>query len=431
MATEYLDEKLPAPVTARPEPPKRTVASRILGVVRFFVIFYAAFFISDAVFPETGDQATAAVRKGCHGMRHKAHGMYKGFGDDDHHHRGGKHHGPDTSKWIPVSAETHFELSPEDAKGLTIKGAHVFGGIVFETSKLSDKVVLDLDVKTNVEQNGEEVTINYIDGKIEIDTPMTGDLKTHASAKIQIPSNLLGTFGLPAFDVEAPRHMVDLSNLPESLEIGELTIRLAMGFVKAGKVHTNTTQITVAKGAIRGDLKLGRESTSIDVSSGNVTVNVDGISAGETGTLNIKLAKGDLKGSFPVFKSTTLDIAKGDLDATLYVKKAVLGEDEDVEISTKVASGDARVTIKSIDDGAASINAAHTTISGSQELTYPASFEGTIEARGLVGDIKLAGEGLVVERAWFGSVGKKGDAEKNMVKVKTAKGDIDVLVGKE
>jgi hypothetical protein len=258
---------------------------------------------------------------------------------------------------------------------------------------------------------------------------MTGDLKTLASAKIQIPSNLIGTFGLPSFDIEAPRHMVDLSGLPESLEVGDLTVRLASGFVKTGNVHTNTTQITVAKGGVRGDLKLARDSTNIDVSAGNATLKVEGISAGELGTLNIKLAAGDLKGSFPLYKSTTLDVAKGSLDAVIDVKKANLGDDR-AELSTKVGSGDVRVNVKSIAEGA-SLDAAHTAISGSQTITYPESFEGTIEARGLVGDIKLAGEGLVVERAWFGEVGKKGDADRNIVKVKAAKGDIDVLVGSE
>lgn len=353
-----------------------------------------------------------------HGKHHsKAHGLEEGG-----KHR---HHIPNVDNWHPYEGTTHFELEPAQASGLTIKGLKSFGKVVFATSKLSDKVVIDLTIKTKKVDTEHQVTVVEENGHLTIDSPEAGKLKTYASAQITIPSNIIGTFGLPAFEVDAPKHMVDYSDLPESLEIGDLTIRLAKGFVKAGKVHTNSTQLTVAKGAVRGELTGARFSTNIDVAAGNVIVDVKG-SAGSEGTTLIHLGNGALNGTFSVFNSTTLDVAKGSLYSNIVFEESEFRG----QLSTKVGSGDSRVYVDEI-AGDRSFDASHLTISGSQLLTYPESFEGTIDARGLLGDISVKGDGLEVEKSFGGFTARKGDAERSAVSVKTAKGSIDVLVGEE
>ncbi|CCG82139.1 protein of unknown function [Taphrina deformans PYCC 5710] len=410
--TSYPQEKveLPAPVTA---PARREGPGFLVTLLRCSVIFFGTLFLLD-LFAE--EPASHRAVKGCMGAMER-HGR-------DHHH--GQHPFPPVHKWKPFQGISHFELEPEIATGLTIKGAKTFGKIVFETSKLSDKVVIDLDVKTSKTDKNSEVTVVNDNGYITVNAPDTGRLKTFASAKIQIPSNLFGTYGLPKFEVDVPQHLVDLSGLPESLEIGELIVRVAKGFVKAGPVHTNTTQLTVVKGGLRGALTSARESTNIDVANGNVTVDITKISSGSEGSSTIHLGDGDLKGTFSVYNSTTIDVAKG----SIYVTVDFADAETRAELSTKIASGDARVFVNSI-AAERTFDAYHTSISGSQLITYPENFQGTVTSRNLVGNIKLAGKDLAVEKTLAGRVGKKGDSERNSVSVKAAKGDLDILIGDE
>lgn len=413
-ATTYPQEKveLPAPATA---PVRRPAPGFIVTFLRCALIFFGTLFVLDLF---TDEPASGRAVKGC-------------MGSVRHHGRHGKHgHGqhpfPPVDKWKSFQGISHFELEPADATGLTIKGARSFGKVIFETSKLSDKVVIDLDIKTNRKDKNNDITVVSDNGYITVNSPDTGDLKTFASAKIQIPSNIIGTFGLPSFEVDVPRHMVDLSGLPESLEIGELVVRVAKGFVKAGPVHTNTTQITVANGAIRGDLTHGREQTNIDVANGNVTVDITKISSGDEGVTTVHLGNGDLKGTFSVYNSSTFDVAKGSIYITVDLESA----ETKAELSTKIASGDARVYVNSIADER-TFDAYHTSIAGSQLITYPSNFQGTVSARNLVGDVKLAGRELAVEKVLGGSVGRQGDSERNSVTCKAAKGSLDILIGEE
>jgi len=297
---------------------------------------------------------------------------------------------------------------------------------VFETSKLSDKVVIDLDIKTNKHDKNGDISIEEKDGYLTITTPSTGKLETYASAKIQIPSNIMGTFGLPKFDIDLPRHMVDYSSLPESLEIGVFAVRLGKGFIKPGPVHTNVTQLTIAKGAVRGSLTQARFETSVDVAAGNVTLDIPSISGGNEGTSNVKLGNGHLKGSFPVYNSTTLDVVKGSMYVNVAFESAC--ESNPAELSTKMGSGPARVYVDSI-AAERLFKSYHTSIAGDQLLTYPENFQGTIDARGIAGDIKLEGKDMAVEKVLGGVQGKKGDSERNYVSVKAAKGSLDILVG--
>lgn len=349
------------------------------------------------------------------------HGKHGKHGKHD-----GGHHIPDVENWVKYEGTSHFELEPVDATGVTVKGANAFGKVVFETSKLSDKVIIDLDIRTNHKDKNDDISVVSDNGYITVNSPDTGKLKTYASAKIQIPSNIIGTFGLPSFEVDVPRHMVDLSGLPESLEIGELIVRVAKGFVKAGPVHTNTTQITVAQGGVRGELTNARESTNVDVANGNVTLDLSKISSGNEGTSTVHLGNGHLKGTFTVYNATTLDVAKG----SIYVTVDIEDTETRAELSTKIASGDARVFVNSI-KGERNFDAYHTSIAGSQLITYPKNFQGTVDARGLVGDIKLAGKELDVSKAIGGSIGKQGDVNRNYVSVKAAKGSLDILIGDE
>lgn len=411
----YTDEKhgateievLPVPVTYVVERKRPSFFGRLL---RFIVAFFATISVFHLI--SHGAQY-ARLASGC---------LNKG--GDGHH----QHPIPPIDNWKPFEGTTHFELEPAEATGFSVEGANAFGKVVFETSKLSDKVVIDLDIKTNHKDKNNDVSVEENGGYLTIHTPSTGKLETYASAKILIPSNIVGKFGLPKFDVNVPKHMVDYSALPESLEIGVFAIRAAKGFVKPGPVHTNTTQITVAKGALHGSVTHARGETSVDVANGNVTLDISDISSGHEGKTNIKLGNGHLKGSFPIYNSTTLDVAKG----SIYVNVAFMDADQDNrgELSTKIGSGPKRVYVDSI-AAERLIKAYHTSINGDQLITYPENFQGTIDARGIAGDIKLEGKDLAVEKVIGGMQGIKGDKERNYVSVKAAKGSLDILVGDE
>jgi len=306
------------------------------------------------------------------------------------------------------------------------EGLSAFGKVVFETSKLSDKVVIDLDIRTNKHDKHSDISVEEKDGYLTINTPSTGKLETYASAKIQIPSNIIGTFSLPKFDLSLPEHMVDYSSLPESLEIGILAIRLAKGFVKPGPVHTNVTRLTVANGPLHGSLTQARYETSVDVAHGNVTLDIPSISGGNEGKSNIKLGDGHLNGSFLVYNSTTIDVAKGSIYVNIKFESA--SESNRAELSTKVVSGPSRVYVESI-AAERLFNSYHISVAGDQLITYPENFQGTIDARGISGDIKLEGKDLAVEKVLGGVQGKKGDSNRNYISVKAAKGALDILVG--
>lgn len=417
MADTYPAEKqeLPAPVQQR-APHRCPNFFRL--VLRFVLTFFMTVFLIDLfqgmVISEVGSPSTRAVSHCVNRYKHGRHGKHG-------------HHIPDVSKWHEVfDPVPRFELEPEQASGLTIKGGKTFGKVVFETSKLSDKVIIELDIRTKKASKESQVSLVNDNGYITVDAG--NDKKTYASAKIQIPSNIIGTFGLPKFEVDAPRHMVDFSSLPESLEIGEFTVRVAKGFVKAGKVHTNSTQISIASGALRGSLVGAAYNTNIDVASGNVTVDVEGISSGKQGELTIHLGNGALSGHFAVYNSTSLDVARGSIYANINFEEA--GEGNRGSLSTKVASGNARVYVDDIAEGR-QFDASHLTIAGDQLITYPESFEGTVDARGLIGDIKLAGKDLTVEKALGGQTGIKGDPGHANISIKAAKGSIDFLVADE
>jgi len=401
------------PATA---PIKRArTSSPCTRVLKFLFAFFATVFFFDIL---THGPATTGISGGCHGIR-------KHFGGPEHD-GGHQHPFPPVDNWKPYEGTKHFELEPAEASGLTIKGSKVFGKVVFETSKLSKKVVIDLDIKTNKRDKHESITVKEENGYLTIDTPTTGKLESYASAKILIPSNIIGTFGLPAFEVNAPRHMVDYSDLPESLEIGEFTIRVAKGFVKPGPVHTNTTTLDIAEGALRGSLTNARYVTDVNVAKGNVTLDITSISSGNEGTSKVHLGNGHLKGNFAVYNSTNIDVATG----SIYIGVDFKHADPRAELTTRIASGDARVYVNSI-AAERLLKASHTSIAGDQLITYPSNFQGTVDARGIVGDIKLEGKDLAVEKVLGGMVGKKGDSERNSVDIKAVKGALDILVGDE
>jgi hypothetical protein len=339
---------------------------------------------------------------------------------------GGQHPFPPIDEWKPFHGTTHFEFEPATASGFAAKGAQAFGKVVFETSKLSDKVVIDLDIKTNKKDKRGEVTVKEDNGFLTVDTPSTGKLETYASAKIQIPSNIIGRFAIPEFQVDVPRHMVDFSGLPESLEIGKFRVRVAKGFVKPGPVHTNVTQISIANGALKGSLIHAREETRIDVAHGNVTLDIPDISSGNQGVTYVHLGNGHLNGTFAIYNSTTIDVASGGI----YIGVDFKHSDPRAELSTKIASGNSRVFVSSI-AAERLLESSHTSINGDQLVTYPSNFQGTIDARGIVGGIKLEGKDLAVEKVIGGLVGRQGDSDRNSVSVKSVRGKLDILVGDE
>jgi len=414
-ANGYTDEKvpevyvLPAPVPNSQSQPQRPSLFR--RVLRCTVFILATLMLLNAV----SHISSGAITRGCGRFRNPVP-------LDD----GPQHPFPPIDKWRPFKGTTHFELDPAEASGLSVRGTNTFGKVVFSTSKLSDKVVIDLDLKTSKKDKDHDVSIKEDAGYITVDTPTTGDFDTFTSAKIQIPSNLIGHFGLSEFQVDVPRHMVDYSDLPESLEIGEFKVRVAKGFVKPGPVHTNLTQISIANGGLKGKLNHARHETNIDVAAGNVTLDISDISSGNQGVTKIHLGNGYLHGQFDIYNSTTVDVASGGI----YISVDFKHSDPRAELSTKIASGNSRVYVNSIAADRL-INSAHTSINGDQLITYPSNFQGTIDARGIVGNVKLEGKDLAVEKVIGGLQGKKGDSERNTVSVKSVKGKLDILVGDE
>ncbi|OAP59612.1 hypothetical protein AYL99_06910 [Fonsecaea erecta] len=421
----YYDEKaalievLPAPAIAAPPAKRTSLTTRLLQLV---VAVLGAVVLFQALAAVFGFQS-AGLPRPCHGMNDLVPGYGQQLFDDDGHHQ---HPFPPIDDWKPFNGTTHFEFEPSQASGLSVRGAHVFGKVVFETSKLSNKVVIDLDIKTNKEDKEGEVTIKEDKGHLAINTPSAGKLKTHTAATIQIPSNIIGEFALPRFEVDAPRHMVDFSQLPESLEIGSFIVRLGKGFVKPGPVHTNTTQVFIGRGALRGTLTHARNETNIDIGHGNVTLDIPSISAGNEGSTHIKIGNGHVNGTLAVYNATHINIGSG----AIYINAAFKSAPSRATLSTRIASGNSRVFVDSIAANRL-FEAFHSSAVGDQLITYPANFQGTVDARGIVGDIKLEGKDLAVEKVIGGMVGRQGDSERNSVSVKTAKGKLDILVGDE
>ncbi|OAL34295.1 hypothetical protein AYO20_06348 [Fonsecaea nubica] len=421
----YSDEKvpeievLPAPATSAPPARRTSFTSRLL---RFVVTVLGAILVFKALCNIVGFQSRSFSRP-CHGMNHQVPGHSAQLFDDDGHHQ---HPFPPIDDWKPFNGTTHFEFEPAQASGLSVRGANVFGKVVFETSKFSDKVVIDLDIKTNKKDKHGDVTIKEDNGHLTINTPPSGKLETHTAVTIQIPSNIIGEFALPRFEVDVPRHMVDFSQLPQSLEIGTFTIRVGKGFVKPGPVHTNTTQVSIGNGALRGTLTHARYETNVNIGRGNVTLNIPSISSGNQGSTHIQLGHGHLNGSLAIYNSTNIDIGSGNI----YVNVAFKSATTRATLSTRIASGDSRVFVDSI-AAERLFEASHTSVAGDQLITYPANFQGTVDARGIVGDIKLEGKDLAVEKVVGGIVGRQGDSNRNSVSVKTVRGKLDILVGDE
>ncbi len=399
--------ELPEPVPA-PRPKRRSLIAR---VARFAIVFLSTVFILHGL-----SFAFGAASRGCHGLRKHD---YNPFDD-------GQKPFPPIDKWKSFEGTTHFEFDPATASGFSVRGSETFGQVVFETSKLSDKVVIDLDIKTNKKDKHGDVAVTEENGHLTIDTPSSGNLKTYASAKILIPSNIIGHFSMKGFEVDVPRHMVDYSGLPKTLEIDTFKVRVAKGFVKPGPVHTNNTQITIAKGLLKGALTASRYNTDIDVAKGNVTLDIPSISSCNQGETKIHVGQGHISGKLAVYNATALSVGSG----SIYVDVDIKHADPRASLSTKIASGDTRVYVHSI-AAERTFESSHTSAKGDMLLTYPSNFQGTIDARGVLGDIKLEGKDLAVEKVVGGLMGKKGDSERNSISVKTVSGKQDILVGDE
>jgi hypothetical protein len=408
-------EVLPAPATSSRTPPAR----RSNPIGRFFRRIFAV--LSVVLVLKVCYLAFEAPPRGCHGLRTQMSSNYDPVDDGGH-----QHPFPPIGDWKPFQGTTHFEFEPATASGFSVRGAQAFGKVVFETSKLSDKVVIDLDIKTNKKDKDGEVTVKEDNGYLTVDTPNAGKMETYASAKIQIPSNIIGKFAIPQFQVDVPRHMVDFSRLPESLEIDSFKVRIGKGFVKPGPVHTNTTTISIGNGALKGSLIHARYETNVDVGHGNVTLDIPDISSGNQGATKIHLGNGHLKGTLSVYNSTTVDVASG----SIYIGVDFKHSDPRASLSTKIASGNSRVYVNSI-AAERLLESSHTSINGDQLITYPSNFQGTIDARGVVGDVKLAGKDLAVEKVVGGLVGRQGDSSRNSITVKSVRGKLDILVGDE
>ncbi|KIW20845.1 hypothetical protein PV08_01423 [Exophiala spinifera] len=418
-----LIEVLPVPVIATRQKKRPSCCHRLFKVV---IALFGALFVLDLL---SHGPVYRRLRNNYHGFVDSLPDSFADLYVDALVSGGGeggqpKHPVPPMDDWTPFEGTTHFEIEPRAASGLAVHGDKAFGKVVFETSKLSDKVVIDLDIKTNKLDKHGDVIVEEKNGHLTIRTPDAGKLETYASAKIQIPSNILGTFGMRHFDIDVPAHMVDYSALPKSLEIGDFAIRVAKGFVKPGPVHTNRTAISIADGAVRGSLTHGRQHTEIDVAKGNATVDIPRISAGNEGSTHIHIGNGHLNGTLAVYNSTSVDVGFG----SIWIDVDFKDTEHRAHLSTKIVSGPSRVFVDSLPPDRL-FRSEHLTVAGDQLITYPSSFEGTIDARGFAGDIKLTGDDLDVEEVVGGAVGRKGDWDRNYMSVKAVKGALDILVG--
>ncbi|KAJ9608817.1 hypothetical protein H2200_006588 [Cladophialophora chaetospira] len=413
MTTPYRDfpEKEPVDIYVLPAPVPAQRQKRCSSLVACIFKFAFVVFSTLLIFNGLSYAFDALSGTGCRGHQ-------VSFDDGGH-----QHPFPPIDKWRPYDGTTHFEFAPADASGFSVRGTESFGKVVFETSKLSDKVVIDLDIKTKKNDKHGDVSVKEENGFLTVDV---GTLESYSSAKIQIPSNIIGHFAIPEFSVDVPRHMVDYSGLPESLEIGSFKVRAAKGFVKPGPVHTNHTQITIAKGALKGSLTHARHETNIDVAKGNVTLDIPTISSGNQGETKIHLGNGHLKGSLSVYNATDISVGSGGI----YIEVDFKHADPRASLSTKIATGNSRVFVNSI-AAERTFESNHVSANGDQLLTYPTNFQGTIDARGVLGDIKLEGKDLAVEKVLGGLRGEKGDKNRNSISVKTVKGKLDILVGDE
>lgn len=402
------EQELQPPVTYVVKQKRPSVLARVARVALAFVTAVLALNLISAAF----DQLSGPGCRHLHGEGH------------DHHHDH-QHPFPPIDKWHSYEGTTHFEIDPQQVSGLSSLGPQSFGKVIFETSKVSDKVVFDFDIKTNKKDKHGEIGIEEKDGHITIESPKTGKLETHIAAKVQIPSNIIGKFGIGQFKLELSRFMVDYSALPQSLEIDDFSIKLAKGFVKPGSVHTNHTNIDIAKGAIKGSLTQARESSVVNVASGNMTLDVSKTTGGEHGESTFSVGSGRIEGTYLVYQSTDFQAASGDIDVKVKFESG--SEDNVAELKTKMGSGTVKVDVESI-AAERLFKSYHNSVAGDQSVTYPDNFQGTIDARDVVGSINMEGKDLTVEKVLGGMQGKKGDENRNYVSVKAAKGDISVTV---
>ena len=334
---------------------------------------------------------------------------------------------------ILKSADYVHEYGTNQTAGFTIEGGIASGDITFTTSKVKKDYKIEVDLEYSSNDLKDKIEWIVRDNTLVLSVP-TGDDdgKKHinVTAKVSLPSDILiGKEALRGFIITAPDFDVDYSSLGSKLEIDEWSINVAKGSIKTGTVATNHTALRTGSGKVYGDLSLARDTAEIDVAVGNVDLNV-GASQSERGSLAIKAGSGNITGSYLVENEATITAAKGNvyLDVTF----ADTSSKQNASLATNVASGQTRVFVKSLGKGDnVAFSAQHSSVSGSFLLTYPDSFAGRITARDVMGEINLRGDGLEVEKQWFGVAGSKGENGRGEIEVRTFKGDIDFLVGKE
>ena len=332
------------------------------------------------------------------------------------------------------SADYTHEYGTNQTAGFTIEGGIASGDITFTTSKVKKDYKIEVDLEYSSQKLKDEIEWIVRDNTLVLSVP-TGDDdggKKHinVTAKVSLPSDILiGKQSLRGFMITAPDFNVDYSSLGSKLEIDDWSIHVAKGNIKTGTVATNHTALRTGSGKVYGDLSLARDTAEIDVAVGDVDVNV-GASQSERGKLAIQAGNGNITGSYLVESEASITAAKGNvyLDVTF----ADTSSKQNASLATNVASGQTRVFVKSLGKGDnVAFSAQHSSVSGSFLLTYPDSFAGRITARDVMGEINLRGNGLQVEKQWFGVEGSKGENGRGEVEVRTFKGDIDFLVGDE
>jgi len=329
------------------------------------------------------------------------------------------------NKHMTILSDPDYQHSYErdSVAGFTVEGTIATGVVKFESSKVKKQYDLQVDLAYSNQDLADQVEWIVKDNKVTLSVPSTGDGHINVTAVVNIPSDILiGHESLPGFVVAVTDFSVDYSSLGSKVEIDEWSVSVAKGNVKVGPLASNTTSINVANGRVSGDLALAREKLDIKIASGDAKLKTSKSPDG-TNEMTINAANGNITGSYLVEKSLDFNVANGNLYVDVDIS-------QNSSLSSNCASGLTRVYVNKLEDDP-EFSASHTSISGSMVLTYPESFIGVVTCRNVMGDIDLKGKDLKLKKQWFGYEATKGTDGKGEINVKTFKGDIDFLIGKE
>jgi len=331
---------------------------------------------------------------------------------------------------IAKDADYHYDFASNATAGFTVEGAIASGTVKFESSRVKKEFSINVDLEYSSPKLKDSVEWIVRDNTVTLSVPaeMKKGHHINVTATISLPSDIIiGEKTLPGFALTVPDLDVDYSSLGSKLEVDKWSVIVGKGDVVLGQLKTNQTYVRLANGNITGDVSLARFNTDISIAKGNAHVKAHNSQDGRS-KFTLQAADGNVTGHYPIESQTEFNIANGDLYVDVDIEEI---EGAASQLTSSVASGLTRVYVNKLGADNLAFEATHNSVSGSMVLTYPESFLGKIVARNVMGDIDLRGNGLTLEKQWFGYEAYKGDDGQGTIEVRTFKGDIDFLVGKE